>query len=287
MKQSRKLWLVACIAVIIASVGQTWAQKSYDDHKPEDRFYIRLGGFEQTDIRTTLNLGAKTPQGGVAAGAIIVMESLFDVDESVATVRLDGWYRFSKKNRINWTYWRTDRQGVNTYNGDEPIEIIPDGGFTIQPGDTIKVDDRTTFFAVSYTYSFLNTSKYELWIGGGLNFQTIDKKLRADLDGDVFNEQEDVKATIPIPVLQFGGRWNFSPRWRMLLTQELFGIKIGDFSGKLNNTRILAEVNLTKNFGIGAGFERYIFQVDAETDDFRGSLDTSYTGLSIYIKGQI
>ena len=98
--------------------------------------------------------------------------------------------------------------------------------------------------------------------------------------------QEDAKGTVPIPTLSFGGRWNFNKRWRMLVTQELFGIKVGDCEGKLNNTRILAEFNITRRFGIGGGFERYSFEVDAESDDFLGQLDTSYTGLSLYLKGQ-
>jgi len=73
----------------------------------------------------------------------------------------------------------------------------------------------------------------------------------------------------------------------MILMQQLFGLKYGDYSGKLSNTRILAEWNITKHFGIGGGFERFSFQVDAENEDFKGSLDTSYTALSLYLKGQI
>ena len=73
----------------------------------------------------------------------------------------------------------------------------------------------------------------------------------------------------------------------MIVTQELFGIKVGDIRAKLNNTRILAEFNITRRFGIGAGFERYSFEVNAESDDFLGQFDTSYTGLSFYLKGQL
>ena len=87
--------------------------------------------------------------------------------------------------------------------------------------------------------------------------------------------------------IQYHGRWNFSKRVRMILISQLFGLKYGDYSGKLNNTRILAEWNITKHFGIGGGFERFAFEVDAENENFRGSLDTSYSALSFYLKGQI
>jgi hypothetical protein len=269
--------------VVLGGAGEVRAQKSYDDHHPDDRFYIRLGGFQQSEIRTTLRLDAKTPQGAVAAGTVIVLESLFDIQQEVTTTRLDGWWRFDKKNRINWTYWRSLRDGTRVYTGDESIDI---GDITIQPGDTLRSDADRTIVAVFYTYSFLNTAKYEAWLGGGFNVQSLNLSFQASLDGNEFDRDESAEGTLPIPVLNFGGRWNFSPRWRALLTVDAFGLEISDYSGRLNDTRLLVEYKFVKNFGIGAGVERYSFEVDAENDDFRGELDSTYTGWTLYLKGQ-
>ena len=271
-----------CVALCAGS-GSAWAQNRYDDHELTDRFYFSLGGFSQTDIRTTIRVDAKSPSGAIAAGAVIGLESLFDVDDKVSTGRLDGWYRFNKKHRIGLTYWRTAREGMSTYNGNDSIEI---GEIVIDPGDTIVTDDKSQLLAVNWSFSFVNTSKYEAWIGAGLNFQKIDTDIQVNVGGGTNQLQQDAKGTVPIPTLNFGGRWNFSPRWRMLLMQQLFGIKIGDFSGKLDNTRILAEFDITSNFGVGGGFERFNFEVDAEGDDFVGQMDTSYTAFSLYLKGQ-
>ena len=279
----KTLLAVLICAAICAGSGSTWAQERYDDHELKDRFYITLGGFSQTDLRTTIRIDAKSPQGAISAGAVIGLESLFDVDDEVTTARLDGWYRFSKKNRIGWTYWRTEREGLSTYNGNESIEI---GDVVIDPGDSVATTDKSQLLAVNWSYSFVNTRKYEAWLGAGLNFQTIDTTIDINIGGGVDHLQQDAKATVPIPTLNFGGRWNFSPGVRMLLMQQVFGIKIGDFSGKLNNTRILAEFNVTRNFGIGGGFERFNFEVEAEGDEFVGQLDTSYSAFTLYLKGQ-
>ena len=279
---ARRFLLVICVALCVGS-GSAWAQNRYDDHELTDRFYFSLGGFSQTDIRTTIRIDAKSPSGAISAGAVIGLESLFDVDDRVSTARLDGWYRFNKKHRIGLTYWRTNREGLSTYNGNDSIEI---GEIVIDPGDTIVTDDRSQLLAVNWSFSFVNTSKYEAWIGAGLNFQKIDTSIEVNVGGGISQFQEDAKGTVPIPTLNFGGRWNFSPRWRMFLIQQLFGIKIGDFSGKLDNTRILAEFDITSNFGIGGGFERFNFEVDAEGDEFVGQMDTSYTAFSLYLKGQ-
>jgi hypothetical protein len=271
------------MAAFVAA-GPVWAQASYDDHELTDRFYITVGGFRQNDIRTTFQLNAKVPGAGIAAGAIVALESFLGVDDEVTTWRLDGWYRLNKKSRIGWTFWSADREGLSAYSGD-PIDI---GDITISDGDFVATDDSTDLYAVNYAYSFLNTQKYEFWLGLGLNFQSLHTQIVVDVGGGgVQTIEEEAKATVPIPTLQFGGRWNFTRKLRLLLVQEVFGIKVGEYNGKLSNTRVLAEYDIIRNFGIGAGFERFDFQVDIDTDSFLGRFDTSYTGLSLYLKGQI
>ena len=98
---------------------------------------------------------------------------------------------------------------------------------------------------------------------------------------------EDAKATVPVPTVNFGMRYDFTKRFRMIMSQQLFGLRVGDYSGRLADTRILAEYNITKHFGFGGGLERFSLQVDAEGEDFNGSYDSSYTGFSLYLKGQV
>jgi len=273
----------SCLALCALS-SPAWAQQLYDDRELEDRFYVTIGGFSRDDIRTTIQVNAKSPSGAVSAGAIIALESLFNVDESVSTGRIDGWYRFNRKSRINFTAWTTDRDGTAVYEGEDDITIRDT---TVTAGDAIVTEDKTTFFAASYSYSFVNLEKFEAWFGGGLNTQKVDTKITIDLqDQGVTTFEEDAKATIPIPTLNFGMRYNFSKRFRVLLFQDLFGLRIGDYSGKLNNTRLLAEYNFLKHFGVGGGFERRNIEAEADGDDFSGSFDTSYTGLSLFLKGQ-
>jgi opacity protein-like surface antigen len=284
MTNGRRVVGLAFCLVVCALASPAWAQQLYDDHELEDRFYVTIGGFSRDDIRTTIQVNAKSPSGAVSAGAIIALESLFNVDENVQTGRIDGWYRFNRKSRINFTAWATDRDGQAVYEGEDDITIRDT---TITAGDAIVTEDKTTFFAASYSYSFVNLEKFEAWFGGGLNTQKVNTQITIDLqDQGVQMFEEDAKATIPIPTLNFGMRYNFSPRFRILVFQDLFGLKIGDYSGKLNNTRLLAEWNFVKNFGIGAGFERRNIEADADGDDFSGSLDTSYTGLTAFLKAQ-
>ncbi len=282
--RSRTLLAIALSVALCAAAGPAWSQERYDEHELTDRFYITLGGFSQSEIRTTFRLDVES-QGGITLGTVIALEKQFDLDDQVSTGRLDGWYRFNERHRIGWTYWQTERDGVRTYDGSESIVIGDD--VIIDTGDTITIKDDRSLIALDWSYSFVNTSKYEAWLGAGLNFQRIDTSFDVSKRGGNSTLQQDAKGTVPIPTLNLGGRWDFSKRWRMFVSQELFGIKVGDFEGKLNTTRVLAEFNITRRFGIGGGFERYNFEVDAKDDNFLGRLDSSFTGLSLYLKGQL
>lgn len=278
------------LGVVLAALlsAPVMAQKSYDDHELTDRFYITIGGFQQDDIRTTFRLDAKSGTG-IGLGTVIALESLFELDSEVTAVRLDGWYRFNKKHRVSWTYFKSSRDGVHSYECDDPADTdcpIEIGDITIESGDTVTTDEETALFALSWSYSFLNTSKYEAWVGIGLNFSSVDLEISTTVSGLGGGGSAAADATIPLPVINYGGRWNFSKRTRLLFFGQILDLEVGDYEGRLSNTRLLAEFDITKNFGIGGGFERYNFEVTADDEDFRGEMDTSYSALSLYIKGQ-
>jgi len=279
----RVICAAVLLAVICAAFGPAHAQDRYDDHELTDRFYITAGGYSQTDIRTTIRIDAKTSDGAVSVGTFIALESLFDLDNETRTGRIDGWFRINKKHRINWTYWQTKRKGVSTYNGTTTIDV---GDVTISPGDYVATEDKSQLIAASWSYSFLNMRKYEAWFGAGLNLQSVNAVIDVDAGGTSGQFEADAKGTVPIPTINIGFRWNFNDRWRILLLQELFGLKIGDFSGKRENTRLLTEVDIIRNFGVGGGFERHNFEVEAEGENFVGQLDSGYSAFTLYLKAQ-
>ena len=62
MIHTRRLCVTALCVLLCAVAGSA---VRYDDHEMTDRFNITLGGFHQRDVRTTLQINAKTPQGDV------------------------------------------------------------------------------------------------------------------------------------------------------------------------------------------------------------------------------
>ena len=55
----RRVRLALCLA-FCAVASPAWAQGLFDDHELEDRFYVTIGGFSRDDIRTTMQVNAKS-----------------------------------------------------------------------------------------------------------------------------------------------------------------------------------------------------------------------------------
>jgi hypothetical protein len=274
---------VAMLIVLGTSPPSVLAQERYDDEPPPERFVIRIGGFLVDTFDTTFRLDSQQ----VPIGTVINLEDSLNVDSSENVLRIDGGYNFNKKSRFNFGWFATRRDGITTVKEDIKIGD-PDTGEEIVIEAGASLDSRWDFdiFDVTYTWSFVNTWRYELYIGGGLNIRA----LRIDLEGDfdvndkTADKEVNVSAPIPLPVGVFGGRYNFSRNWRAELKYQWFRIELGNFKGTLSDTVLRIENATFKNVGFGFGLNSFDLNIEAEGSDFRGSLDSNYGGFLVYVK---
>jgi hypothetical protein len=92
--------VVTCSAAI--------ADERYDDHPPPERFKLRIGTFLIDCFDTTARLDSTQ----YPIGTLIDLEEDFNVDASESVLRIDGFYRFNKRHRIDWTWYCSRRSGT-------------------------------------------------------------------------------------------------------------------------------------------------------------------------------
>ena len=240
-----------------------------------DKFKIDIGAFLVTDISTTVSL-AKTA-GAVGAGARIDFEDQLGLDDKVTVPRLDGYYRFGKKSRVDFTYWKLDRDTTFVINEDISI-----GDIDISFNETVFTRFDTETLKGSYGFSFYNVPKAEIGISAGLHITNIDLEV-SDLTGGAGSEEAD--APIPLPVVGFYLRYNISPRWRFIARSEWFALNYEDFSGSLTDVRLNFEHHTFKHAGFGFGFNRIAFDLEAEDkdDDLFGTFKNTNDGFRVYV----
>ena len=262
----------ALFGLLLILSTSTFAQETLPD-----KFKINIGAFFVTDINTTVSL-AKTA-GIVGAGARIDFEDQLGLKDSDTVPRIDGYYRFGKKSRVDFSYWKIDRETTHVIQEEISIgDIDP----PIQIDETVFTRFDTETLKGSYGFSFYNVPKAELGLSAGLHITNVDLEV-TDLTGGAGSEQAD--APVPLPVLGFYLRYNISPRWRFLAHSEWFFLKYDDYEGSLTDVRFNVEHQTFKHAGFGFGFNRIAFDLEADNkdDDLRGTVKNVNDGLQAYV----
>jgi hypothetical protein len=274
------MWVAASLFGVVMAPSAV-AQARYDDEDPRNRFAIRIGGFQQSDIDSTIRIDSNN----LGLGAVIKLEDTLDIDNEVTVGRIEGFFRFNPRHRLTWTHYQTKREGRTTI-----LEEIQIGDTLFTVGSTINTEWKTTLLKLGWAYSFINVSKYEFYVGFGLNLRRTQLEFDATVTGGGGGagqaDSEDVN--IPLPVVNLGGRYNFGKdgggKASLNFNYEVFTIKAGDFSGSLQDLTIIFEHDTFKHVGFGGGLSDYTADLELEDTDFSGELESSYTGLLLYLK---
>ena len=226
---------------------------------------IALGMFI-TDRNTKGRLDSET----LGRGTLISVEDDLGLDSSQAVVRIDGYYRFKPRHRIDVSIFDLSRDTTATIErtiqfGDEIFDV----------DSTVATDFDLTIYKVAYTYSMLIRDAGYLGVTGGL--YTISSKI--GLNGSNTGQFEVGELTAPLPVIGLRGDYQLTPRLMLRGSAELFAIEYNDVDGSLTDFYLGLDYHFSNNFALGLGYNGVSLDVNAARRDFRGTLDWTYDGV--------
>ncbi len=284
MKLIQTIFLIFGLATGLLAAPWAGADDRYDDLPPAERFKLRIGGFLIDRFDTT----ARFDSTQFPIGTLIDLEEDFNVDSSETVMRIDGFYRFNKRHRIDWTWYRSRRNGTNVAQKEYVIgdPDDPDGGFIIPKDARVNASWNYDLLKVGYAWSFLNKRRYEMFIGAGLNIRNLDIEISYDATISTFSESDrfDGEGLVPLPTAVLGGRWNLTEKWQSIFKYELFMLQIDDYSGSQQDFQLLLEHSTFKHMGFGIGLNTVDINIRAQDDKIRGELDSRILGLLGYVK---
>lgn len=272
MRHTKTIVLAGALAMLASALTPAAAQNRYDGRELNDKFMIRVGGFNQNDTDTTIRIDSS-----VGIGTILDLEDTLNVQSSSTVVRIDGHWRFSERNRAEWSLYNIKRDGTTT-----TLEQIEIGDSVFPVGATIFSEWDFEILKGSWAWSFINVEKYEFYVGAGLNISNAGLTFSAqDVTGEI---RYDGDGLIPLPTFTFGGRFKITRKLALNFRTEFFRLEIGDFKGSLQDTYILLDYDITDHFGIGGGLNTFNFDLEMTQDELTGSIESSYNGVLFYLK---
>ena len=268
-----------CLALLLACASQpARAQARYDDHEIGGHLKILVGGFQTNGSDSELRVDSRR----YGLGTTLDLEDQLNVERTVTVARLDGYYRFNRAHRLEWTYFSQDRSGTRAIL-NEDVSI---GDVVIPATYSIDTELDVAFTKVSYSWSFINTELYEFFVGAGVNSRDISMTVRGA--GSVAGRSDvrtfDNGDSVPLPTLTTGMRYDVTKKLQLNFRLESFFIRLDDDNrGRWNDTYLLLEYGISKHFGFGGGVNASSTHLKAGlNDDLTAGLDLGHVGFLLY-----
>ena len=236
-----------------------------------DKFMIRLGTYiiDGSDTQFSVNSDV------AGLGTVIDFNRDLGGDTRDTVPRIDAYYRFNERHRINFTSFAIDRKGSRVLAIDPPI-IIDGEDFS---GGTINSEIKYNLYKLGYGYSFYHSSKVELSLAAGLHVVSYDLKF----SDTVGNKIESVDVSAPLPMFGMHIGYAITPKWSVQYVSEAFFIELENaIKGALVSYELNTEYRLFKNLSIGAGFARRNINIEVNDNNWNGKVSDSYRGYTIF-----
>ena len=262
--------------IFLVVLFMTTINYAHAKEKIPDKFRIALGGF--TVVRYDSLMSLTDPNLG--AGISISPEDTLGLSSEQSVLRLEGYYRFTKKHAMTYSWYKISSDGSKSI--EEEIKWIDENGDTITIPIGAKADTTLSYdiFKLGYLWSFHHTDKVEMSAGVGLHMTRIEIGLHTDTTSSGI-EARDVDTTLPLPVVSFSIVYHVTPKFAWHFKQEFFALQYDKWDGNYTDSTLGIEYRVFENVGLGIALSSNSLKVTEKEDDYKFSYDNRITGVLI------
>ncbi|MBK8595498.1 MAG: hypothetical protein IPN83_07900 [Holophagales bacterium] len=273
---------VAVVALFLPSARQAQAQGSSNFvavKGMDERLRLDVGGFFQK-FTTTIRVDSAT----YGRGTEISLEDDLGIDSNQSNFRADGYWRFGRHGRLEFSYTGWNRGAERTIDGDFTI-----GDTTYHAGASLDSRLRVSAFELYYGYSFWNTPEFELGLQLGLSalINEVSFEGTGTISGGGSSSagsftSENRSLTVPIPAIGAHFRYTLLPGFLFSARVRGVGATIDNVEASSFQWRAALDYYPWKNVGFGAAYDYMDISVEKQSDPSVG-LDYEYSGPMAYL----
>jgi hypothetical protein len=240
-----------------------------------DTMQLRLGAYLLADQETELRADTRKGVSGV-----VNLQDLLDMETAQQVFRVNGYYRFAPKHRIEAAWYSINNSSFKTLESDFSWVDSEGNDINITAGTKLSSRFDTDIYKINYTYSFYRSEKVELGVGAGLHITKFSIGFNGNVDVNGTTKPIDAKSidtTAPLPVVGFRLHYKILPELTVDYSTDFFFIAFENVEGGLTDTILTLDYRFSKYVGAGIGFNRtqMLLISDEEDYDLRISHDVS------------
>jgi hypothetical protein len=264
----RRFWLPSAAALMVAVAPAVHAEAG---NPLTDRFSVSLGGFllsTETTVRAD----------GAVRGTEIDSERDLGLSDS-DRFRLDAYWRMTPRQKLRVMYFETNNEANKTLDR----ELIFND--TVYPVNLdVHATTKTTVTELAYEFTFMHRDTYDLSVSGGIHNLKFTTGLSGELNGQPLpNLTSTAQANGPLPVVGVHGVYRFNDKFYLDAMIQYFSISYDVYDGRVTDYTASAVWQFSKHWGVGAGWNNFVTNVEVDGDNFNGHLRWKYGGARIFV----
>jgi hypothetical protein len=188
---------------------------------------------------------------------------------------VDFMFRLRDRNKVQVGYFESNRSGSQVLAND-----VVFGNQTFPAGQLAQTTFDLQQFNITYTYSFIRNSRFEVGSGLGAYF------LQIDVIGAVPAQalRQEVSAATPFPALPLDLTWCVSTRWAATARAAFLKVNHHDLSGRYWDTHADIQYRWVPNFVVGAGYASIRTDLEHQGGSFPGFVKMTISGPQVFVR---
>jgi hypothetical protein len=247
--------------------------KSWPSSPITDHFAVR-GGWIQASVDTR---GRVDDPATGAAGTPFSAETDFNQSDAMHQLQVEMMFRLRDRGRVRVDMWDLSRKGTAT-----PTRPISYGANTFTATDSVNSETDWRQIDVTWTYSFLRASRYELGAGFGLHL--VQAEAQARVSNRAQPIREDFSGAGPFATVALDGTWRIARRWSVSARAQYFNLTVGSVSGLLGDYHGDVQYRWRRNLAFGLGYQSTQVQLEVSDSNPNGRMRMNISGPAAFVR---
>ncbi len=238
-----------------------------------DHFALRAGAF----FGTAVTDGRVDDPAAPTAGTPFSLENDFKLSPRVRQARAEFMFRLRERGRLRVNLWELTRTGT----ANPPATIVY-GGHTFTPTDVVNSEFNWRQVDLTWTYSFLHRSRFELGAGLGLHLLEAEANANAMLATGPVTEK--FSGAGPFVTVAIDGTWRFTRRFAFSARGQYLKLTVSSVKGSLADYHGDVQFRWRPNLAFGLGYESTQTRLDVTNNNPNGFMELGTKGPELFVR---
>ena len=266
--------IIACLLPALA-----YASDSEEMHPlMTSKYWARVGVyFSARDFSASANGSAGGSTGGID------FDSTAGLNDRPELFMVEVGWRFSPQWELALQHFESERSASRTLNDSvEWQDLVFDVGVRLEAETSAKI--TRLFFARQFSHK----GPHNLRLGAGLHWLSLGASLAGEATLDDLSREfrrSIVKTNLPMPNIGAWYRYSHSRSWMFSARVDWLSASVDKYKGGIWNAAAGVNYSPWDRFGLGVSYQFFELDGRISEDQWRGDIQTSFSGPVVYIIG--